>query len=192
MEELEVGVYTRAREGEFTCGDACLVKDEAGIFNLAVVDGIGHGPEAARAAAAAIACLETGLDVGLENIFRRCHQRLMGTRGAVAALCRVDKKKGLWQAAVVGNILLQILAGKIVTPLTTPGILGYNYPRRLLIDRGPYQEGDLFLIHSDGIQEGAVSPAALVNSPLPPQELARLIGEEHGRRDDDVAVIVAR
>lgn len=193
MEKLEVGVYTRAREGEMACGDACLVKKVEGVIFLAVGDGIGHGPEAARAVEIAIASIEASINTGLVNIFQLCHRELRGTRGAVAALCRVDRSQGLWQAAIVGNIHVKILTAKgIITPLATPGILGYNYPHQLLIAKGPYQEGDLFLIHSDGIQEGAVPLALLANYRLTTEELVRLIGEKYGRRDDDVAVIVAR
>ncbi|WP_338825711.1 Phosphoserine phosphatase RsbX [Moorella thermoacetica] len=193
MEKLEVGVYTRAREGEIACGDACLVKRVEGVIFLAVGDGIGHGPEAARAAEIAIASMESSMNTELVNIFQLCHRELRGTRGAVAALCRVDRSQGLWQAAIVGNIHVKILTAKgIITPLATPGILGYNYPHQLLIAKGSYQEGDLFLIHSDGIQEGAVPLALLANYRLTAEELVRLIGEKYGRRDDDVAVIVAR
>ncbi len=197
MEKLKVGVYTRAREGEIACGNACLVKRVEGVIFLAVGDGIGHGPEAARAAEIAIASMEASIEAsintGLVNIFQLCHRQLKGTRGAVAALCRVDRSQGLWQAAIVGNIHVKILTAKgIITPMATPGILGYNYPHQLLIAKGSYQEGDLFLIHSDGIQEGAVPLALLANYRLTTEELVRLIGEKYGRRDDDVAVIVAR
>lgn len=192
MEALAVGIFTRAREGEVACGDACLVKEEEGLISLALVDGIGHGEEASRAAGTALACMEANIYAGLEAIFRLCHQQLTGTRGAVAALCQVSRHQGFWQAAIVGNIFLQIMAAKSFIPLATAGILGYNYPRRLLSNKGPFHEGDLILMHSDGIKDGSVTPEWLRSTGLSLPELARQIGRKYGRRDDDVAVIVAR
>jgi hypothetical protein len=50
---------------------------------VAVVDGLGHGAEAANAAKVAVRALERGGDRPLAQLFRDCHQSLIGTRGAV-------------------------------------------------------------------------------------------------------------
>lgn len=57
MGMIEVAGATRPRPGEQRCGDAWLHLDLGDASLLAIVDGLGHGPEAAAAASAALGSL---------------------------------------------------------------------------------------------------------------------------------------
>src|SRR2546422_1725166 len=80
---IEWGVASLALPGEAESGDRHLVKPVGTSVLVAVVDGLGHGAEAASAAQAAVAALERHASESLVGLVERCHRALKGTRGAV-------------------------------------------------------------------------------------------------------------
>lgn len=89
---LEWAVAGRALTGETESGDRHFVKLLSEGALVAVIDGLGHGPDAAAAAQAAVAALDelaSPLSAGapsLTGIVQSCHTRLRQTRGVVASL----------------------------------------------------------------------------------------------------------
>ncbi|OOK75808.1 putative sigma activity regulating serine phosphatase [Mycobacterium kansasii] len=78
-----MGGRGRPRPGEHTCGDlpiAVQIDDDTALFG--VLDGLGHGPEAARAAQIAVDVLNDARDERLEVLIQLCHRMLSGTRGS--------------------------------------------------------------------------------------------------------------
>src|SRR5213593_3297932 len=83
---IEWGVATLALPGESQSGDLHLVKQLGTGALVAVVDGLGHGAEAASAAKAAVAALERHATESPAPLLERCHRALKGTRGAVMSV----------------------------------------------------------------------------------------------------------
>src|SRR2546426_9384260 len=91
---MEWGVASIALPGEAESGDRHLVKPVGTGVLVAVVDGLGHGAEAAAAAQAAVAALERHATESPVPLIERCHRALQGTRGvvmSVAVLGRPDR-----------------------------------------------------------------------------------------------------
>src|SRR2546430_13300985 len=80
---IEWGVATLALSGEVQSGDLHLVKPVGTGVLVAVVDGLGHGAEAATAAHTAVAALERHATESPVPLIERCHRALKGTRGVV-------------------------------------------------------------------------------------------------------------
>src|SRR5438128_10313730 len=80
---IEWGVASLALPGEAEAGDRHLVKPVGTSVLVAVVDGLGHGAEAASAAQAAVAALERHGSESLVGLGERCQRALKGTRGGV-------------------------------------------------------------------------------------------------------------
>ena len=59
--------------GELESGDRCVVKTSAQRTLIGVIDGVGHGREAAVAADAAAEVLETFAGESVSPLLRRCH-----------------------------------------------------------------------------------------------------------------------
>ena len=73
--QLELGIAERALAGEYRSGDrAVLVGYEGGAL-VAAIDGLGHGGEAADAAAAAAAVLGAHRDEDPVKLIEACHER---------------------------------------------------------------------------------------------------------------------
>src|SRR5258705_7337173 len=87
---LEVGAAGRCLDDSGESGDAYLFLPGDTSALLAVVDGLGHGPEAAVVARAAIATLIRHADAPLESLMRRCHGAALQTRGVAMGLVRFE------------------------------------------------------------------------------------------------------
>src|SRR5260221_455136 len=82
---LEWGVAAMALAG-LASGDSSVVQPFPGGVLVAVVDGLGHGPEAAAAAQVAVDILTRHADEELLALVKRCHEGMLPTRGAVMSL----------------------------------------------------------------------------------------------------------
>src|SRR5688572_24161191 len=70
----EWGIATRPCPGESSSGDRHLVLDLSDHLLMAVVDGAGHGPEAAEAAELAVQTLTSASpSESLYDLMNRCH-----------------------------------------------------------------------------------------------------------------------
>src|SRR2546425_13287314 len=88
---IEWGVAALALPGEAQSGDLHLVKPIGTGVLVAVVDGLGHGAEAATAAQAAVAALERHATETPIALIERCHRALKGTRGVVMSVALVGR-----------------------------------------------------------------------------------------------------
>ena len=193
---IEWGVATLAHPGEAQSGDRHLVKPVGTSVLVAVVDGLGHGAEAATAAQAAVAALERHATESPVPLIERCHRALHGTRGAVMSVALLGRSDRSMTWVGVGNVEGLLLHGDGATRsrsgreslVTRGGIVGSELPR-LHPTVLPIAPGDLLIFATDGIREGfadGLSPEAA------PQHLADQILARHGKGTDDALVLVAR
>lgn len=188
MANLIVGVVRQPAVGHSACGDAYCVVDNGPGFLAAVVDGLGHGPDAEEAALTAISVIRAGADLPVDQLILACHAALRRTRGAVVGVARVDGQAGALTYAGVGNIEARLVgAEKVYRPVGVRGIVGQTLAPRIGVERYPYQAGDLLVMHSDGISDRFVlTPASRGRDP---QQIATQLAFEHGKHHDDQLVL---
>lgn len=186
------GVWCRPRPGETDNGDAYFIRRRAGHQMLAVVDGLGHGAGARAAADAALEVLAAWQGEPLEEVFRRTHERLRSTRGAVMGVCIVDTPGNSFHYAGVGNIEVRVFGAHTpVRAISTNGTLGARLGN-LRVWSFDWKEGATIVMTSDGISarwDIEDYPALLAKSP---QLLAGVIARDYSRDSDDATVLVAR
>src|SRR5258708_19693096 len=78
---VEYGVAKHAHVGEGESGDMHMVCCNQNGVLIAVIDGIGHGEEAAEVARTAAALLRNSADEPVISLADRCPEQLKGTRG---------------------------------------------------------------------------------------------------------------
>ncbi len=152
MGKTEYGVAAKALQGD-QCGDSGITLEQKGILLCAVIDGVGHGPNAAIAAVTAKNYIEANAEAPLTEILQGVHEVLKSTQGAVACLCRIDLNSGQLSMAGIGNITCRIFRGlDSERLLSRDGILGYmvSTPRE---HTRKLDNADLLLMHSDGVRE---------------------------------------
>jgi len=161
---------------------------------VGVVDGLGHGPEAAAAARKAVAALEEHTGEGLIPLVRRCHERLKGTRGVVMSLASLDTRANTVDWLAVGNVEGILVregwkpGSRIQRIIGWGGVVGYNLPE-LRPASLHLSEGDLLVFASDGIRQEFVEGSDYQDQP---QRVADRICAQYGTRTDDALVLVLR
>lgn len=193
---IEWGVAALTLPGETYSGDLYLVKGVSGGALVAVVDGLGHGEEAATAARTAVATLEQHADDTVAALLERCHWALKGTRGVVMSVAHIDPHERALTWAGVGNVEALLIHGAPApraaagrtSLVTRGGIVGSELPP-VRAQRLPLATGDLLLLATDGVREGFVDGLPLDG---PAQRLADQILARHQKGTDDALVLVAR
>lgn len=148
---LRVGAVNVAAPREQVSGDAWAVWQREGRALVAVADGLGHGPEAAEAAEAAMAVVEAHRELGPGELVERMHLALRATRGAAVAVCELEQLTRRARFAGIGNISASLLVGSGSRSLTShTGIVGHQV-RKVQEFTYEWPADTLLLLHSDGI-----------------------------------------
>ena len=113
---IDWGVASSALPGETQSGDLHLVKPLAGGVLIAVVDGLGHGAEAATAARTAVTTLDEHASESVLALLERCHWALKGSRGVVMSLAFADRRQNALTWAGVGNVECMLFHAAPATP----------------------------------------------------------------------------
>lgn len=191
---VDWGVATRALPGQGVSGDLHLVEPcDSGVL-LAVVDGLGHGAEANRAAELAVKALRGAAEESVHTMVNRCHEALKNTRGVVMTVAWLDAEEETITWLGVGNVDgVLFRANPEASPacehvLLRGGVVGTQLPS-LYAGVLPLVQGDLLVLASDGIRndfEGGVSAKAA------PQAIADQLMARYFKGTDDALVLVAR
>jgi negative regulator of sigma-B (phosphoserine phosphatase) len=191
---IEWGTAGRALDEGERSGDRFSIGQFPGGVLLGVVDGLGHGPEAADAAAIAVDTLERHPEEPVVPLVRRCHEALRGTRGVAMSVASIDAIDGTMSWVAVGNVDGVLVRGDPGTAsrseriLLRGGVIGYQLPT-LRPSISPVRPGDLLVFATDGIR----SEFAEGLSPLaPPQRTAEWVLAHYGKDSDDALILVAR
>ncbi|HTK01918.1 MAG TPA: ATP-binding protein [Bordetella sp.] len=187
---LQIGAICLPVAGETVCGDAWGATIHADGCALMMADGLGHGPEAAKASQAALAVFRASPGAELRDTVQRAHAELRTTRGAALCIASLDSATVTYTGA--GNIIGRVLSGtfdkSIVTQHGTAG-LQIRTPQLATIDM---PEHALLILHSDGIEtrwKGELLWPVLQRSPT---LVAALLLRDHARHRDDATVVVLR
>jgi hypothetical protein len=185
---VALGFSKRAAEGETVCGDAFTAEQCGSGVLVGVVDGLGHGPLAASASEAFIEVIREDTLRPLDDLMSKAHERLSGTRGAAAALLRIDASAGHVEFTGVGNIHMHSVGPVKMKPVCVPGVVGHRI-RKLRTFEFELPDTMLIAVCSDGISSGVRLEEF---AHLSVQEIAESILETYGRTYDDATCVVAR
>jgi phosphoserine phosphatase RsbX len=193
---IEWAAKSRPRPGENTCGDRLIAVDVNGTGALiGVLDGLGHGADAAEAAKRGVDVLRAVCAEPLDVLIQRCHRALSGTRGAAMTLAHIDFRSDTLSWVGIGNVTADLVAkhpaGVEVrsSARLIGGIVGYRIPEALTPQEVPIRPGDLLVIASDGIVEDHLDDIDFSASSL---AIADDILHRHAKDNDDALVLAAR
>ena len=180
--------------GQVESGDLCFIKRVGRGTLLAVVDGLGHGQEAASAAHAAVGAIDRYSREPLVDLVRRCHEALVGLRGAVLGLAYIDPEAESMTWLGVGNVGGVLLRADVkarpprISLVPSAGFIGGELPNATM-RVVPLTVRDTVILYSDGVKDGFAESLVLANSP---QQIADHILARHLKGNDDALVLVAR
>ncbi len=194
--ELEWGTVTAPHPAQAVSGDVALVIRVPEGALVAVIDGLGHGHEAARAAQIAreTVCEAAGVDI--IALAHRCHRALACTRGAAVALAYLSTSASTLTWLGVGNVEGRLITGdqRTRTPSANAslrlrrGVIGHQLPTigTATLD---IRRGDTLILATDGITPEFGEALDVSGSP---QRIAERILAEYWTVADDGLVLVMR
>lgn len=195
LPQIEWAVAQCPVPGETVSGDCHAVVPHRHGVTLAVIDGIGHGPEAAKAATLAAETLRLFPDYAPLAQLNCCHLALAETRGVVMTLAGFNRRDQSLTLCGVGNVAATLFraAPGPGTPareeaLLRGGVVGGQLPapHASTVPVGP---GDILVMASDGVRPD-FSRELPIRSHL--QHLADHLLEKYRKGTDDALVLVAR
>lgn len=191
---LDWGVAVRMLPGESAVGDTYVVQPTPHGTLVAVIDGLGHGAEAASPAEIASSTVAQHAADPLPTLVQRCHAALIGTRGVVMSLAAFNYSDQTITWMGIGDVA-GVLAfhDQTITPRRTAlihrgGIVGVRLPavRPWVI---PLSDGDMLVFATDGVHSDFESSLPVAG---PSSAAAEEIIGRFAKGTDDALVLVAR
>ena len=176
---------SRPFPGETANGDGWRVDRGGHRMRVLLVDGLGHGADAAAVTALALAAAAENPLADPATTIQVCHRAL---RGAAVAAALIDCRQATATFAGVGNIEARLWAADRERRFVSArGIVGFVLPK-LRPDEIALPEGWLLVLHTDGVS------AKFRLDELAPdlrsvQALPDLILTRWGRSIDDATVV---
>jgi serine phosphatase RsbU (regulator of sigma subunit) len=188
---VAVAVAARPYPGETVSGDAWQIDWHESVCRIALIDGLGHGSQAAAAALAAVAALAAEPALNPVDAVHCCHDALAGTRGAALLVASIDVSRGQLIVAGAGNVEARLCQdGGAKHLMTDRGIVGSVLPRVRSIEMALAPDW-LLLLHTDGIKKRFDAQSQLEAAP-DGDGLAQAILAGWARATDDATVLVAQ
>lgn len=189
---LDRGCAGAPHDGEERSGDLAVFVPTATGALTCVIDGLGHGPEAADASELCASVVRANADAGAQELLQACHEALIDTRGVVMTVAWFDLEASQLSWAGVGNVDARLVRSgpeqREDVALVFGGVLGYRMPN-VRPATMPLERGDLLVMITDGI-EAAISPAVAGGGAA--QTMADRIFAMHGKGSDDALAVVVR
>lgn len=192
---VEVSVASRPLKGHDESGDASFVGGVPGGTLLAVIDGLGHGTQAASASRLAVTTLGNHAGETLERLILRCHESLRNSRGAVMTLALINERDATLTWTGVGNVEGRLLRSwshdamrDSDAPMLLGGVVGHRLP---LVHPSTtrLRRGDVIVLITDGIDAVYSDSLRLEGTP---SQMSQWIMTRHHKEHDDALVLVAR
>jgi len=192
MFRLDAYLIKHSLEGpDDACGDTGVIKTDDDSGFVALIDVLGHGKEANLVAQMAEAFVAENHRQDLVELTQGLHRHLKGTRGAVAAMCRLQSKDRQLSYVGVGNINTRIYGGGAHKFVPRDGVLGFRIPTPKE-QRASFFMGDTLVLTSDGVREHFDPldyPGLLTGTAA---DIAEKIIGQLGKGTDDSSCLVLR
>lgn len=189
---FEIGAVMVPYPGLDVCGDGWGAVCLESAVQVLVVDGVGHGPQAAEAGLAALRAYETHAHAPLAELMQLEHEALRPTRGAVLAVARVEREPRRIQFVGFGDVSGRVLSPKAShTCVSKTGIVGEKIPSAQVYEY-EWEQKSLLIMHSDGLTSRwdlSSYPGLAVRHPT---VIAAVLYRDHKRGNDDVTVVAVR
>ena len=191
---LEWGAAGVALPGFSESGDRHCFQEFDGGALIAVIDGLGHGPEAAAAAVHACEILRLNADENPIALVEHCHEGLKGTRGVTMSVASFSFSERLMTWIGVGNVQGIFLRADTKRNdreeclLLRPGVVGSHLPA-LQAAVLPVAAGDSLAFATDGVESSFDYSRIRCQ---PPGKAAANLLARYAKRKDDALILVAR
>lgn len=188
-DRFDCEILTQPMPGEKENGDGASFCRTGDQYQVAVIDGLGHGAEAFKSTEQIQEVLRTGLSLSLTGLLEKGHAAMHKGRGAVVGILRLNRKEERARYAGIGNIDCRIYGKHPARPVSMNGSVGVVFPR-CREEAYPFGPDDFFVMASDGLSTRWDAEIYPQFPRIPFVARAALLLRDFGRTTDDVTVAV--
>ncbi|WP_373562398.1 SpoIIE family protein phosphatase [Halobacillus litoralis] len=188
-ERVELSVFQKAKKGNYYCGDSYFYRETDDAFLCALADGLGSGEMAMESSKAVMEIIEDHPSLSVEALVKKCNEVLVGKRGVVLGILKIDYSGMTYSYSSIGNIGVITVDPDGTRHRNIP-LAGYlsGYSRSLRVTHGKIQKGMIFLMFSDGVNDRRLS--AKLTHVRNAEEITTLYKNLYGQnREDDTTLI---
>lgn len=145
--------FQKPKDGNIESGDDYLVIEESDYCLCVMVDGLGSGKGAKKAASAIVQAVNSHHEESLLEIMNRCNEAVRYQRGAVMSLFKYFYQTKKVEYSSVGNVRLVFIFpdGTLIRPIPVPGYLSGRI-QTFKMQSFQLRSNVKFLFYSDGLQ----------------------------------------
>jgi len=181
-----------AVSGEDRCGDAWDQETYAGVMAVLVVDGLGHGIDAALAAQECVRAFRRHSRLAPAARIEALHDALRATRGAAVGVAEIDPGRGVVSFAGLGNVSASVYGQGPVRHLVSHHGIAGHVARKIAEYTYPWPPRGALVMHSDGLASVRGFDAYPGLLERDPGLVAGVLYRDLSRRRDDTTIVVAR
>lgn len=188
--DMRFGVSQHSLHNDPACGDVWHLAFNGADISALIIDGLGHGEDAERAARAGEKAFALTPFASPASLMEDLHREMIGTRGGAVAFAQFQGERDSLTFAGVGNIGASLVTAEKARGLAShPGIVGGQYRKAQPFDYA-HVNGHLLIMYSDGLQSrwNLQDYPGLVHRH--PAVIAAVLHRDFSRGRDDVTVLV--
>ncbi len=192
--KFEWACLSRPAPHEVLCGDSWRIAEQDGRLAIMLVDGLGHGPQAAAAANEASIAFDRDPFASLSTLVEAAHRGMQGTRGGALAIAQTHSDGLRLSYLGVGNIAgsLRNANGEAGRGLVSQNGTVGSHMRKVKEFEYEYPSRGLLVMHSDGLQSRWTLDSSLGISQRHCGVISGLLYRDFTRGRDDVTIAVVR
>lgn len=190
--KVNVAVYERAKEKNVMNGDSYFYQESDDAFICAVADGLGSGQFAKESSEVVIDTIKNNPNLPDRELAHMCSAQLVGRRGVVLGVLRLDYRDKIFTYSSIGNIGLMTITPDYVKNRNIPhrGYLA-GYSRDFRVMEGTLTPGMNFIMFSDGITDVDLAQKHFLNQNVD-ELIERFSTMNEEARSDDTTLIAMR
>lgn len=188
--DLPIGISQHSLHNDPACGDTWHLTFNGSRLSVLVIDGLGHGEEAERAARAGEQAFAESPFAAPASLYEDIHRAMTGTRGGAVAVAQYDGHADRLHFLGIGNIGASLIGPEKTRGLAShPGIVGGQFRRAQPFDYAQVN-GHLLIMYSDGLQSRWNLQDYPGLAQRHPAVIAAILHRDFCRGRDDVTVLV--
>lgn len=162
--KMDVAVYQQPKDGNLHCGDSYFYQETEHGFMCVIADGLGSGEYARESSQIVVHTIQQNSNITLEDFVERCNQQLIGKRGVVCGILKVNFLENRYTYTSIGNIgmLITLDGEKKKRMVPSSGFLA-GYKRPLKVTEGELLPNMQFIMFSDGVKEEELAENYFLN-----------------------------
>ena len=187
---IDVAVYQKAKNNNEYCGDSYYYKETEDEFICVLADGLGSGKYAKESSQAVIDIVESNYNAPVDTLIKMFQQSLIGKRGVVFGLLRLDLKSKQYTFYSIGNVSVMAFSPTFGKKFHIPesGYLG-GYTKPVKEVEADLEEGTVIVMFSDGVRAQALSSKSIIGKNV--DAIIDYYSTMHNAQKEDDATLIA-